>query len=124
MERGTLGRIPYLAMGSGPPMVFVGGLSFSGGVDAAGTEKMAASMVKPFATERRVLFVNRRRDLPRGMTMAEMAAEHAEAIRALAAGPVDVVGVSTGGSIAQQLAADHPEAVRRLVLIGSGRRPP
>jgi pimeloyl-ACP methyl ester carboxylesterase len=117
MERGTLGRIPYLAMGSGPPMVFVGGLSFSGGVDAAGTEKMAASMVGPFAERRRVRFVNRRRGLPRGMTMAEMAAEHADAIRALGQGPVDVAGISTGGSIAQQLAADHPDVVRRLLLL-------
>ena len=98
-------------------MVFVGGLSFSAGVDAAGTEKMAASMVKPFAARRRVLFVNRRRGLPRGMTMAEMAAEHAQAIRALGVGPVDVAGISTGGSIVQQLAADHPDVVDRLLLL-------
>jgi pimeloyl-ACP methyl ester carboxylesterase len=117
MERGELGRIPFLTMGSGPPMVFVGGLSFSGGVDAAGTEKMAASMVKPFAKRRRVLFVNRRRSLPRGMTMAEMAAEHADAIRSLGAGPVDVAGISTGGSIVQQMAADHPDVVDRLLLL-------
>lgn len=117
MERGTIGRIPFLAMGSGPPMVFVGGLSFSGGVDAAGTERMAASMVKPFAPRRRVLFVNRRTGMPREMTMAEIAAEHAEAIRSLDAGPVDVAGISTGGSIAQQLAADHPDVVDRLLLL-------
>ena len=53
MARDTIGRIPFLAMGSGPPMVFVGGLSFSGGVDAAGTEKMATSMVKPGSLARR-----------------------------------------------------------------------
>lgn len=117
MERGTIGRIPYLATGSGPPMVFVGGLSFSGGIDAAGTEKMAASMVKPLASKRRVLFVNRRRWMPRGMTMAEIAAEHAEAIRVLGEGPVDVAGISTGGSIVQQMAADHPDVVDRLLLL-------
>jgi pimeloyl-ACP methyl ester carboxylesterase len=54
--------------------------------------------------------------------MAELAAEHAEAIRALETGPVDVVGVSTGGSIAQQLAVDHPQTVRRLVLLSTGCR--
>ena len=122
MERGTIGRIPYLATGSGPPMVFVGGLSFSGGVDATGTETMAASMVKPFARGRRVLFVNRRKGLPRGMTMAEIAAEHADAIRALGAGPVDVAGVSTGGSIVQQMAADHPDVVDRLLLLSTACR--
>jgi pimeloyl-ACP methyl ester carboxylesterase len=69
-----------------------------------------------------VVYANRRLGLPQGMTIAEIAAEHAAAIKALGCGPVDVVGVSTGGSIAQQLAADHPGAVRRLVLISTGCR--
>ncbi|MEV4899445.1 LuxR C-terminal-related transcriptional regulator, partial [Nonomuraea sp. NPDC055795] len=32
-------------------------------------------------------------------------------------GPVDVLGMSSGGSLALQLAADHPEAVRRVVRV-------
>src|SRR5262245_50062094 len=71
---------------------------------------------------RRVIYTNRRCGLPSGMTIAEMAAEHAQAIDALDVGPIDVVGVSTGGSIAQQLAADYPELVRRLLLIATGCR--
>jgi pimeloyl-ACP methyl ester carboxylesterase len=98
-------------------MLYIGGLAFEPGVEAAGTEWMAASLLKPFAKRRRVLFVNRRRGLPRGMSMADLAAEHADAIRSLEAGPVDVAGLSTGGSIAQQLAADHPDVVDRLVLL-------
>jgi poly(3-hydroxyoctanoate) depolymerase len=31
-------------------------------------------------------------------------------------GPVDVLGYSFGGAVAQQLAIDHPERVRRLIL--------
>jgi pimeloyl-ACP methyl ester carboxylesterase len=34
-------------------------------------------------------------------------------------GPVDVIGVSTGGSIALYFAADHPGLVRRLVIHSS-----
>jgi pimeloyl-ACP methyl ester carboxylesterase len=117
MERGTIGRLPYLGLGSGAPMLFVGGLSPQAGVEARGTEWMNTALLSPFAERRRVLFVNRRSGLPRGMSMAELAEEHADAIRSLGAGPVDVAGISTGGSIAQQLAADHPDVVERLVLL-------
>jgi pimeloyl-ACP methyl ester carboxylesterase len=34
-------------------------------------------------------------------------------------GPVDVLGVSTGGSIVQHFAADYPDLVRRLVIHSS-----
>jgi pimeloyl-ACP methyl ester carboxylesterase len=117
MERGMVGRLPCLAVGSGAPLLFVGGLSLETGVEAAGTEWMNAALLKPFAKRRRVMFVNRRKGLPRGMSMAELAAEHADAIRSLGDKPVDVAGISTGGSIAQQLAADHPDVVDRLVLL-------
>src|SRR6185503_10204318 len=96
-QRGVIGRLPYLALGSGAPMLFLGGLSLEAGVDAAGTERVNASLLRPFAKRRRVMFVNRRRGLVRGMSMAELAQEHAEAIRSLGGGPVDVAGISTGG---------------------------
>jgi pimeloyl-ACP methyl ester carboxylesterase len=121
-ERGTIGRLPYLGLGSGPPLLFLGGLSTETGVDAAGTERMNASLLRPFAKRRRVMFTNRRSGLPRGMSMAELAAEHAEAIRSALGAPVDVAGISTGGSIAQQLAADHPDIVNRLVLLSTACR--
>jgi pimeloyl-ACP methyl ester carboxylesterase len=117
MDRGVIGRLPFLATGRGAPLLFIGGLAPETGVDAAGTERMNASLLQPFASRRRIMFVNRRSGLPRGMSMAELAAEHAEAIRSLGGGPVDVAGISTGGSIAQQLAADHPDVVGRLVLL-------
>ena len=54
--------------------------------------------------------------------MADIAAEHAEGMRQTFAGPVDLMGMSTGGSIAQQIAAQHPDVVRRLVLVSTGCR--
>jgi pimeloyl-ACP methyl ester carboxylesterase len=39
----------------------------------------------------------------------------AAGIRRWFAEPIDVLGVSTGGSVALQVAADHPEVVRRPV---------
>src|SRR4051794_18267098 len=117
VERGTMGRLPYFAVGSGPPLAFLGGLAPETGVESDSTVWMNGSLVKPFTGKRHVHFFNRRPGLPRGMTMAELAAEHADALRqGFQHEPVDVFGISTGGSIAQQLAADHPGVVRKLVL--------
>jgi pimeloyl-ACP methyl ester carboxylesterase len=54
--------------------------------------------------------------------MADLAQDYADVIRSQFDGPVDILGVSTGGSIALQLAADHPGLVRRLVLVSSAYR--
>jgi pimeloyl-ACP methyl ester carboxylesterase len=69
-----------------------------------------------------VYAVNRRPGMPLGTSMAQIADEHAKALRAEFGEPVNLVGMSTGGSIAQQLAADHPDVVRRLVIAGSAHR--
>ena len=39
VERGVIGRLPYLAVGSGAPMLFIAGLAPEAGVEAAGTER-------------------------------------------------------------------------------------
>jgi pimeloyl-ACP methyl ester carboxylesterase len=49
--------------------------------------------------------------------MADIAVGHATAIRAAFSGAVPVMGVSTGASIALQLAADHPHVVSRSVVL-------
>ena len=48
-----------------------------------------------------------------------MADDYAVMIREEFAPPVDVIGTSTRGSIAQHFAADHPNLVRRLVIHSS-----
>ncbi|MFD1720303.1 alpha/beta fold hydrolase [Amnibacterium endophyticum] len=82
----------------------------------------------PLRLDREVWIVGRLTALGAGTTMASLAADHARAIRSRFDGPVDVLGESTGGSIALQLALDHPEVVKRLFLVsaavamrGSGR---
>jgi pimeloyl-ACP methyl ester carboxylesterase len=51
-----------------------------------------------------------------------MADDDASWIGARFNGPLDVIGFSTGGEVAQYLAADHGELVRRLVLSDTGCR--
>ena len=92
------------------------------GVGSDATVQGGLGPLRDLAGTRRAFVTNRRPDLPRGMTMAELAAEHAEGLRKTFASPVDLMGVSTGGSIAQQLAADHPDVVRRLVIGSSACR--
>lgn len=117
VRRTDLGSIPALATGNGPPLVWLNGVAPESGVDRRAMRRANLSAVAPYAQHRRVYFTNRRPGLPAGMTMAELAAEHADGLRAAFPDrPVDVLGVSTGGSIAQQLAADHPDVIARLVL--------
>ena len=78
--------------------------------------------LRPFAAQRTVWWVNRRRGLDPHASMADIADDYADALRRTFDGPVDVIGISTGGSVALQLAADHPEVIRRLVVAASGSR--
>src|SRR5580700_10451004 len=55
-------------------------------------------------------------------TVAALTKACVEFCRALDLTRFDVLGVSLGGMIAQQLAADHPEMVRRIILLGTGPR--
>ncbi len=116
----ALGSYPCLVDGEGPPLVFLAGLLPKTGV--ASWQNMHATTAAPYTARRRVHYLNRRPDLPRGITFAELAAEHAQAIRERFDAPVDLLGLSTGGSIAQQVAADHPDVVRRLALLSTGYR--
>jgi pimeloyl-ACP methyl ester carboxylesterase len=122
VSRGTLGALPYAEVGQGQPLVSLAGLSPTTGFEGDGMVRTTLGPLAALARTRRVVLFNRRAGLPRGMTMAALAAEHADAIRAGFGEPVDVLGTSTGGSIAQQLAAEHPDAVARLVLVSTACR--
>jgi pimeloyl-ACP methyl ester carboxylesterase len=63
--------------------------------------------------------VNRKPGLPEGYTMQNMADDYATMIKQEFGKPVDVLGVSTGGSIAQHFAADHPDLIRKLIIHSS-----
>jgi pimeloyl-ACP methyl ester carboxylesterase len=122
IERGVYGLLPYAAVGAGPPLVVFAGLMPVTGVSGNAVVNSALHPLLPLARSRRLVLFNRRAGLPRGMTMAELAGEHAGALRDAFAAPVDLVGISTGGSIAAQLSADHGELVSRLALISAACR--
>jgi pimeloyl-ACP methyl ester carboxylesterase len=122
VERRTMRRLPYAAIGDGPPVAVLSGLSPATGVDGDWTVRTMLGPVVSLSGTHRLFVFNRRPHLPRGMTIGDIASEHADALREGFGTPVDVIGMSTGGSIAQQLAADHPDVVHRLVLISTACR--
>lgn len=117
VEAGVLGGgMAYLATGTGEPLVVLSGLTASNAPPTGAERKRTVQEIRPFAHDRRVWWINRPPGLARGTTMADLAADTAAVLRATFPGPVDVIGASTGGVLALQLAVDHPDVVRQLVL--------
>ncbi|MFF0866384.1 alpha/beta fold hydrolase [Nonomuraea sp. NPDC003560] len=113
-----LNDLPYLSAGDGPPLIVL--IYTPQAANPTGMTRWSTMrLVRPFTRDFTVYVVNRPPGLPPTTTMADLAAIFARAIRATFDGPVNVLALSTGGSIALQLAADHPGLVDRLVLAGT-----
>jgi len=115
--------LPYTRIGSGPrDLVIFDGLDFSHRPPSGLKLRMISSSLKRLAKDFTVYYVSRKPDLPKGYSMRDMSEDYATMIRDELAGPVDVMGISTGGPIAQYFAVDHPDIVHRLVLAMTGYR--
>jgi pimeloyl-ACP methyl ester carboxylesterase len=67
--------------------------------------------------------VTRRRGMPRGHTMADIADDYASVIASEFGGRVDiVVGISYGGAVVLELAARHPQAAGAFVVVAAASR--
>ena len=107
--------LPFNRAGHGScPLVIFPGLTFEN------KPQFGMLGMYGFLREEYTLFaVQRRPGMPAGYTLADMGNDYAAMIREEFGGPVDVLGISTGGSIALHFAADHPDLVRRLVIHSS-----
>lgn len=79
-----------------------------------------------YAKDFRVFAMSRRRNIPEGYTIRDMARDALAAMEELGIGqngPVDLLGVSQGGMISQEIALAAPERIRRLVLAVTMPRP-
>src|ERR687893_2580790 len=116
------GGLPRLSFGDGPPLVVFPGLGMSNanpaGLQRWGELRLLAPLARAFTVHR----VGRPVGLEPGTTMEDLANGYAGALGDEFGGPVDVLGISTGGSLALQLAADRPDLVRRLVVAGAACR--
>ena len=88
------------------------------------TGRMSRAWFDPFVEAgHTVWYVTRRRHLPPGHSIADMADDCADAISERLGGRADlVVGESYGGMVAQHLAARHGELVGRVALVVAAAR--
>lgn len=115
----------YVTWGEGPrTLLFIQGGPGSDVPKGAVSRWMTQLMFRPYVAAGFAVFVvTRRRHMPFGYTVADMAEDHAGVIAEQLGGKADlVVGESYGGMIAQYLAALHPERVGRLALVATGAR--
>lgn len=118
----TPADLPQLREGTGAPLVVLPGLSGRAGSPAVLRKWEQRMVIADFVHDRAVVSIDRRHNLEPGTSIADLADDYARTIGSLYDKPVDIMGISTGGSIALQLAADHPELLRRLVLVSSAHR--
>jgi pimeloyl-ACP methyl ester carboxylesterase len=108
--------IPYIRFGNRPRKL----LLFSGGpgneIPSGFMLQMMVSNYKCFANHYSVYMLTRKLNQPNGYSTRDMSDDYATMVRDEMGGPVDILGTSYGGLIAQHFAADYPDLVRRLVI--------
>ncbi|WP_146103534.1 alpha/beta fold hydrolase [Nonomuraea solani] len=123
VESGLLrDRHPYVRFGTGPrSLVVLPGMALDNGVHGRLAAWAYARAYKALAADHTVHVIQRGRGLKPGTTTRDLANDYA-ALLGDGLGPARVMGLSTGGLVAQYLALDHPHLVERLVLVVTGAR--
>ncbi|MEV4177658.1 alpha/beta fold hydrolase [Nonomuraea sp. NPDC049709] len=116
------GRFPYVRFGAGPhTLVLLTGLALDNEVPGTLTAQAYTHGFRRFAGTHTVYILQRGHGLPAGATTRDIAGDYARLIGD-EIGPARIIGMSTGGMVAQHLALDHPGLVERLVLVVTGAR--
>jgi pimeloyl-ACP methyl ester carboxylesterase len=112
--------MPYNLRGHGPRVLIIfQGLMLENKPQPEWASGLATTMYKFLDDDYTMYSVLRKPGMPQSYTLKDMADDYAVMLREEFGGSVDVIGISTGGSIVQHFAADHPDLVRRLVIHSS-----
>ena len=115
--------LPYMRIEGGPQnLVIFEGLNFNHKPPSGMTLWWTGNMYKPFIGRYTIFNIGRKPGLPEGYSIRNMSDDYATMIENEMKTPVDLMGMSTGGTIAQQFAVDHSGLVRRLILASTGYR--
>ncbi|MGD9116196.1 MAG: alpha/beta hydrolase [Dehalococcoidia bacterium] len=115
--------LPYVRLGSSSrKLVIFGGLDFEHKPPSGFNLYLWKSKLKNLTRDFTVYLVSRKPNMPQDYTLRDMSNDYAVMIKDEIGAPVDVMGLSTGGVIAQYFAVDHPHLIRRLVLGMTGYR--
>lgn len=115
--------LPYNRLGRGERVLLVmQGLVFANQPLSGLASMQNRSLFGFLAKKYSIYVVARKPGLPCGTTIQQMADDYAALIRSQFTPPVDVLGLSTGGSIALTMAASYPELVKRLIIHSSAHR--
>lgn len=108
------GIIDYAVFGKGTqPLVIIPGLSLR---DVKGAGAGLAWMYRLFAKDYRVYVIDKKSDIREGCTIVDLAKDTADAMNTLGIADADVLGISLGGMIAQELTLEYPGLVKKLIL--------
>jgi pimeloyl-ACP methyl ester carboxylesterase len=107
-------RIRVSVRGKGPPLLLIMGLGGSLEMWAPLEEALNASGLQTIAYDASGTGRSPARLIPQ--SMSALARQAARLLDALGHRRADVLGISFGGAVAQELAISHPRRVRRLVL--------
>jgi 3-oxoadipate enol-lactonase len=106
----------FESVGRGSPLLFIHGL----GSSTRDWERQVAAFADSYQVVTVDLRGHGRSGKPEGRySIAQFSDDVAGLIGHLELGPVTVVGISLGGMVAFQLAADHPELLDKLVVVNA-----
>ena len=115
--------LPYACIGSGARnLVVFGGLEFRHKPPSGIMLRMSTGYLRGLEDSYKIYVMSRKPGLPPGYSLSDMSDDYAVMIKNELGGVADIIGVSTGGAIAQHFAIDHPDLVGRLVLVMTGFR--
>ncbi len=115
--------LPYARIGNNSHyIVNIEALTFTNKPPSNFMIKRFVKSVRPLMDKYTVYFVGRKQNVPEDYTFTDMAKDYGDMIRKEFKKPVIIMGTSTGGQIAQYLAADHPDTVRKLIIISAAHK--